>query len=166
MAIKSQSERMPNCWCTARFMRASPRCNLLLPPSRRWRQQRPEALLDQAFGFHCFDDFGALRNSGFVVGENRPLAQVNLDVPGPVQHGEQIRIRDREGVAEQKWLRAEEARQPVEFLGKSSPEGFLHLRRACRIEQRRERLVDFGSDVVQYFHQLVALEGSPPRRPL
>src|SRR5882757_1159180 len=106
MAIKSQSARMPNCWCTARSMRGWLRCSLpQSPPNRsRW------ALLDQTFLFHRLMNLRPLRDAGFEFGQHRPFAQIYFYMAGPVQHREQIGISHGEGIAHEVWFLAQESR--------------------------------------------------------
>src|SRR5579863_2652305 len=144
-------------------------CNLRRWEARWWTSLRAssrsgnETLLQQARFLQCALNRGARRNARLIRLEHRPSLKIDFQRPGPAQDGEQIRIRHRKRIPHEEGLVFQEAGQPVEFLLEAGLRGSPPVRRYLRIEQRAESLVHFRSDVVQYFHQLIAFEGAGTR---
>ena len=92
--------------------------------------------LQQALFLERLLNLGTLRDAGLIGGQYRPFRQIDSHVPGPAQHREQICVGHREGIAHQKGLVLEKARQPREFLIQIGERGGFPVGRDFRIEQR------------------------------
>src|SRR5207302_6719863 len=109
------------------------------PPGRS--APRPPTLSGQALGLERLDDVRPRTYALDVAPQLRPLAEVDFDMAGPAEHGEQVGVGDGVLRAHQETLRSQRTLQVVEARRQVLARVLLGSRRCILAKQRREALV-------------------------
>src|ERR1700730_2360517 len=108
-------------------------------------------------GFERLDDMRSRTHALEEALEVRPLAEVEVDMLAPAEHGEQVAVGDGELLAHQEALRPYHTLQVVKAGLRLGAHVLLSVLRRILAEQRADPLVHFRVDEAQPFHQTVAL---------
>src|SRR2546430_12947127 len=109
------------------------------PPGRS--APRSPTLLGQALGRERLDDMRPRTYALDVAAQLRPLAEVDFDMAGPAEHGEQVGVGDRVLRAHQETLRSQRTLQVVEERRPVLARGLLGSRRRLLAKQQRQALL-------------------------
>src|SRR2546429_5576064 len=109
------------------------------PPGRS--APRSPTLLGQALGRERLDDMRPRTYALDVAPQLRPLAEVDFDMAGPPEHGEQVGVGDGVLRAHQETLRFPRTLQVVEARRQGLPRVLLGSPPRILAEQQREDLV-------------------------